>query len=565
MPPLVNDQSQDALPPGVSLAKKKDALPAAKDHATSTAKKDALPAGVSLTRSKDAVPDETPDAAPTVSDVQSQIDHLQNFGTQWKRLSRSQKEAYVKTAPLAQLNVIMDLDKSAMMPGLSISANAPFWSKAGLKKAGYDALGKALRALPAIGGGLGGWGGAVAGTATGIPGGGIGGETLGAGFGGMAGEADRQWIEHLLGWDKNEHYTAQERWKEIGLEGVYNSIAQLMGAGVGKVLGSTPERVGAKIAFAGGLEHGPNALGPSSVSVILPDLITLEKKYPVKNTAGLANLITQLKKDIGQQVDSAYAQRIKQGNQWVSLGNAQASTVDIARRLDNVIHDLSLNPDLNAAAIRQVKRIRLQALKPRTYSQLADWRIALNNEIENFYSLNPGVKRGALSANPELLAKKEVADAIRDITYPQMDRASGHPIGTTRALQTKRGIAMDLQNQVLEHRQKLLTKSAIARGESPLKRGRFTTYMTPGGHPHSVIHRVASVVHAPDVLSDADKRAAAAFGHTLPQKFSRTVSHPAVRRTAAGVPLYAVTPETPTLEELQEEADQNRPVGSTAP
>jgi hypothetical protein len=511
-------------------------------------KNDTLPGG--SPRDDSATAGITPGGA--VGAANQQMQFLQNFKKQWEGLSRSQKEQYVKQLPADQLQLVMNLDKSSMMPDLSVSAAPPRWSVPWFKQKGYDLLGHTLQALPAIGGGLGAWGGGTAGGAVGtIPLGPVGtlpgvvtGEVVGAGIGGGIGESARQGAEHLLGWDKNENYTAAERWKEIGLESVYNSLGQLFGIGLGKAMGSTPERVGAKLAFAGGLGHGADALGPSNVSVILPDLIALEKQMPVKDTKDLANLVTTLKRNIGQQVDMAYARPVMQGGRQVALGKATANTGPLVNRLDGIIQQLSINPDINAAAIREVQKVRAFALTPRTYEQLADWRIRINDEIGSFYEMNPGAKRIAMNTNPDLAAKKELADAIRDVTYPEMDSVSGQPLGTTAVLQKKRGITMEMENQVRTHRKTLLEKSAVAAGESPLKRGNFSVYVTGSGRPGGALHKVKNIVRAPNVLADADTRAASAFGHTLPQKVARAATNPAVRRTAAGASVYPLARDT---------------------
>jgi hypothetical protein len=527
---------------------------------------DTLPSGMSQDGG-DTSP-ATPQQALDTAHQQQQA--TEDFKKKWLGMSRKQKEDYAKGLSADQVGTILDIDNAQHPTGtLEMRAAPPLWSKAGLKQLGYDAMAKVLTALPSIGGIGGAWGGGAMGAGAGtmaLPGvgtvsGEATGQVVGSALGGGTGEAARQGIEHLLGWDEGEYANAGQRWKDIGLETAYNSLSELVGRGVGKALtGGTAagkaERQAAKLAFAGGLEHGANALGPSDLSVILPDLITLEKKFPVRpktGTADLANLIGQLRKNVGAQVDDAYLQTINQGGTQVPLGMAQANTANIANRVNSLLNDLKVNPDINAPAIREVEQVKLLAAKPRTYAQLADWRIRINDEIRSFYEMNPGVKRVAMNNNPELAAKKEVADAIRDITYPEMDLASGHPKGTTAALQKKRGIAMDLERQVLDHRNRLLSKTAIAKGESPLKRGNFSMYVTGSGRPGGAMHKVKSIISAPDVLSDADKRAASAFGRTFPSKTARALAHPVTRRFGQGAAVYALTPGT------------RRPTGAATP
>ena len=74
----------------------------------------------------------------------------------------------------------------------------------------------------------------------------------------------------------------------------------------------------------------------------------------------------------------------------------------------------------------------------RSYSWLFDRRQVLNEELNRFYSLaTPGEQATYLFQHPGFEADKAEADAIRDVIYPQMDRAAQKPAGYYANLATQ--------------------------------------------------------------------------------------------------------------------------------
>ena len=162
----------------------------------------------------------------------------------------------------------------------------------------------------------------------------------------------------------------------------------------------------------------------------------------------------------------------------------------------------------------------MQYSKPETFRNLTDRRIILNENLSAMYSLPPGEQRAYLLAHPELEIDKAEADAIRDVVYPEIDDASGPPLGTTAKLQQRRGAIMGLSNTVQKHLDQLEVKTKTLAGLPVWERGNISTYGTTSGRPGVAVHRLSSLLRTPNPEAAANKRVASAFGHTVGSKIA---------------------------------------------
>ena len=502
---------------------------------------DALPPGFSTTP-----PSGSTQADPLSDEALGKRDQIDvgAFTTKWNSLTRQQKEQLQKgLSPDEQAQLYSALrdahptghvtvspaEKFDMMSAMRNGINDPW-----VRDKAINLIHRATNYLPAAGGTIGSIAGGAAAAPTVV--GEAGGAVAGAALGGAAGEAARQGVEHVMGWDQNDPHSPAQRGKEIGYAAIENTLAELLGQGMGKVMRPTVERAIKKLYYAGGLEHG-DPMEEGALESIFPELQHFEKANPVRDTKGLVDLLSNTRKTIGQQVDLTYASPVQQGGRTVMLGNATANVQPLENAVQNLITDYSKNADLHHGTIKMLNALKTKAARPRTYSQLAQWRIDINNNLRGFYAEHAGANQQALlMSRPDLLAEKKIADAIRDVTYPEMDTAAHLPKGTTAQLQKKRGAAIELEKQAIAHRERLLTESKRVAGAAPLKRGNMSGYVTSKGKAGAGIHRVTSILHAPNVLKDADKRAASAFGHTVPQKIGKPASSRAGVATISAVP-----------------------------
>lgn len=392
--------------------------------------------------------------------------------------------------------------------------------------------------LPTVGGTGGAIAGAAIGEATNPVGGGTYGSVIGAGVGGGAGDAARQFIQHQTGYDEFEdpaNKTLGARAATAAKEGAGQAAAEVVGMGAGKVLRPTLERSIAKLYYAGKIKYG-DPLGQGDLESVIHDLLATEKAGKPGTTVGdFYNVIKETKKDIGREVDNQAALPFNQNGKIVPLGKAEADSTPIVNAINSyatsdpsIVKMAKLNPaGKEAAYLEKVRRESLNFQQtPWTYTELMDRRIKLNSELAPLYSLPAGEQRVYLLENPELAFKKSEADAIRDVIYPQMDRLSGKPMGTTLQLQTKRGSLMSLENQVNEHLAEIKTKARQAKGAPPLEKTNISTYGTSSGKPGLGIHRLQGLVHTPNPEAKADKQVARAFGNTVGTKVRKAVSSP---------------------------------------
>lgn len=407
-----------------------------------------------------------------------------------------------------------------------------------MKSKAYSLLTAGANQLPTVMGALGGMFGGGVGEGLNPAGGGIPGAIIGSGIGGGVGEAARQGIYHTEGLDKYDEKSPKtwgERFKEMGKEGAGQAAGEASGQLLGKWMRPTLERSLAKLAYAGNINHG-KPLGEGDLDKVINDLIATEKQHGKATTVGdFIGVINQTKKDIGQEVDIAMSQPIMQNGKKVMLGKAEADSTPIVNAVNSLLTaDPSITKEaaLNKAGkeASYLATIKKEALKfqqhPWSFEELTSKRIRLNQELAPLYEMSAGDARVYLLEHPDLAIKKAQAEAIRDIIYPQMDRAAGYPLGTTARLQEKRGTLMSLENQVTEHLGKLKTKARQAKGAPSLEKVNISSYGTTGGKPGLAVHRLTGLVHTPNPERAADSQVKKAFGHGFGPNARRIVNTP---------------------------------------
>lgn len=493
-----------------------------------------------------AIPDQSTASSKGGSDSQSRTMNLSDATPlpkndpvvdKWNTLSRSEKDNYFQSLPAAeQARFSSRVGMWNSKEPVNVSAPPATGSIPWMKQKAYALANWGVNQIPNIEGSAGGLAGGLLGEVVDPAGGGIIGGLAGSALGGASGEHHRQQVVDAFHMDPYaDPITPGQHLKNMAVEGGKQAAAEAMGMGTGKILRPTLERSMAKLYYAGNLKHG-DPLGPGDLEKVMNDLVATEKQSGKAVTVrDLYDTIHHTKNDIGQEVDLQYALPITQNGKTVLFGQYHPNPDPIVNAIQS---KLTSDPSVvKLAGINQagpeaayLQRVRQEALNfsqhPWTFSELADRRIHLNNEIQAIYSLPPGEKRMAMLASPDLAYKKAEADAIRDITYPEMDRLSNKPPGTTQALQEKRGALMSLENQVNEHLGNLKTKAKQAQGAPPLEKTNISTYGTSSGKPGFGVHRLQGLVHTPNPEAKADKQVARAFGNTVGTKVRKAISSP---------------------------------------
>ena len=182
----------------------------------------------------------------------------------------------------------------------------------------------------------------------------------------------------------------------------------------------------------------------------------------------------------------------------------------------------------------------------RSYSWLFDRRQVLNEELNRFYSLaTPGEQATYLFQHPGFEADKAEADAIRDVIYPQMDRAAQKPAGYYANLQRKYGSISRVENATKKNLEKLAAKGKVQRGAPMSERTSLSTYASEGGKPGFSLHRLQGVFAQPNPAGNLDTAAKSAFGHSALTKTGSALSSN-VGREVLALPLhYLANPDAP--------------------
>ena len=436
----------------------------------------------------------------------------------------------------------------------------------GIKERALDLVRQGSRYLPDIGGAVGGVVGGIVGTPLDVvsgPAGTVVGAVGGAATGGAAGEALRQGALHATGMDKQDQpQTWGERAGKVGKQAAYQGGAELLGQGAGKLLRPTVARTINKLFAAGGLGKGE----VGELETVIGDLARTEKAAGNKTaTIGqFHDLLNTTKRNVGNEVDLAMAQPVLRNGKMIPLGSAEANVDPIRESIRNLARSHPSNFKWNLSRIKEVLSRSHGYDKPETFKNLTDRRIVLNNNLRGLYSLPKGEQQAYLLAHPSLEIDKAEADAIRDVIYPEMDRAAGKPAGTTAKLQARRGALMSLSSAVEENVKKLQAKTQEMAGSSWYERGHISEYGTTGGRPGLAAHRISAMVHAPNYTAGANRKVASAFGHTgykgIRSKTAKGLSTPAGMEVMTLPVRLLATPDAP-LDAAQEEEEQSPSVG----
>lgn len=479
------------------------------------------------------------DKTPTPS-VNTAVPDDKTLREDWSKLSTDDKNRYFSNLSAEeQVKFGQRVGLFESKEPVSISAHPKMGTIPWMKEKAYGLLGSAVNQLPTVEGTAGGIVGGVVGGAADILGGEWPGAIAGAGIGGAHGEYDRQRLNKLFNLDPYaKPETTRNKIYEIGKQGIEQAGAEIFGQMMGKALRPTLDRSISKIIYAGNLSHGTDVMGSSNVRKVISDLIATEKNGQGKalTVKDLFNVVHSAKSDIGQTVDLQYAlPAVGKNGKTMLLGQVSPNPDPIINAINSKFSSspsvtvlAKINPaGPEAAYLQRLKNEALNYSKHNwTYSELADRRIHLNEEIGAIYALPPGEKRVAMLASPDLAYKQAEADAIRDITYPEMDRLAKQPLGTTRAMQEKRGALMSIENEIHHHLGDLQTKVARAQGANPWDKINASGYITSSGKPGGAVHRVTSLVHTPNALARADKQVAKAFGHGIGPNARRLASTP---------------------------------------
>lgn len=417
-----------------------------------------------------------------------------------------------KLAPERQAWLLDQIKQRHGRPAATVSAAPSPYSWQGIKDKAVTLRDQGIRQLPTIGGIIGGFAGGASGAETGP--GIIATSAAGSAMGGGFGEMLRQRAtEHFHPEDKK--LKTLEGLKKAGVAGLEQGGSELVAGSLGRwfapSLGSTIN----KLFYSADL--GPK----TALEEVMPEIFSQERLTPATTVQEFMDTVKTAKQKIGTEVDTALRTPVLAAGvkgRTAPLASTPADVTPVADQIKNLINAHPSELQMNPARTKAIQQRVSEYATPKTYGWLNDRRIVLNDELNKFYALKtPSDQALYLSQHPYFEIDKAEADAIRDVVYPQMDRAAGKPAGYFEKLQQKRGILKSVENQTREQIDTLKNKSMKSKGAPLLdpSHGYLSTHGNVGMslHPAKLLKK--------DPLKAADKQVARAFVHTPRSKVGK--------------------------------------------
>lgn len=418
-------------------------------------------------------------------------------------------EGYAEDDPKAPSNVPRLLSPEWLARAKTISAHPTKFERqnSGL---GRQFTHRMASYLPTVGGTIGG----IVGTGGGLPTG-PGAALTGAGgaaLGGAAGKSVENNLNRLLGFDAPK--SAMDELKSEGTEALIQGGSELVGGMLTKAVAPSLIKTINKLYYAGKLGE------KEELEVIMPEVLAMEKANPATTLEEFTEVLKKAKNKIGQEVDSEMLNPIVQNGRQVPLAHADADVTPIKAHIESLITKHPSDVKMNPAKINAIRARASKYLQPDTFGNLTDRRIVLNYELNNYNKLSDLEKSQYLVTHPEFEIDKAEADAIRDVVYPQMDKAAGKPAGFTEQLQKRRGALLSTEKQATQNFEKLRKESKWSKGSPP--GDRLHAYGSSHGNI-GVSTKLLSLIRTPDKLSQANKQVSRAFTHTPGSKVGKLI------------------------------------------
>jgi hypothetical protein len=258
-----------------------------------------------------------------------------------------------------------------------------------------------------------------------------------------------------------------------------------------------------KLFAAGNL---PESLHPAEVQAVLPDLANAAPTPP-KTVGDLVKNVDAAKANINNEVGQAMFQ----------LRGKKFSTQPIADAIkSHITPDMEMTKEGQQTAKALTKASNEYADRVWTGEQLHHRRIQANADLSSFYKKGSAAQYGDMNSKIGVIVDKEAGDAIRDIMYPEMDKAVGAPEGYYRGLLTRHGTLIEMGNAVKEQSTALAARTAKIRGGATAGEN-VSLYQSHIGAPGISAHKIQNIFKKPNPLAKANAQVSRAFsGRPVP-------------------------------------------------
>jgi hypothetical protein len=175
----------------------------------------------------------------------------------------------------------------------------------------------------------------------------------------------------------------------------------------------------------------------------------------------------------------------------------------IADRIRSLITPNMQNTEHGREMAGQIKNAAVEFDKPWTLGELDAERMDANSRTHAYEKKNMSDQYAALKGRRSVAIDKAIADGVREMVYPIMDRTAGKPKGYFADLKGRIGSLLELQSNLNEHVKDIHSKSVTASGAPFFERSQFRANVGQSGSPRVWLSNLMSSIHAPDPESRA--------------------------------------------------------------
>ena len=150
--------------------------------------------------------------------------------------------------------------------------------------------------------------------------------------------------------------------------------------------------------------------------------------------------------------------------------------------------------------------------KPLSLDELNRQRIAANGRLYSFENKSDVAQYATAGANSGTAVDRAIANTVRDVVYPEMDRLTGKPSGYFRDLQQRVGNLFRMQSDVKEFAKRLHQETMIGRGSTPLERLHPGAAVSAHGGVHGYVANIPRAIKAPNPEAGANAAIRSAYG-----------------------------------------------------
>lgn len=226
-------------------------------------------------------------------------------------------------------------------------------------------------------------------------------------------------------------------------------------------------------------------------------------------------------KTVGEFVDHVAAAESKLNREYANALGPHANqpgpitpdgTFPVADAILKLKEKLGNTTAQDKAARAYIDHVASEFEKPLTLDELNRQRIAANGRLYSFENKSDVAQYAAAGSNAGTAVDRAIANTVRDVVYPEMDRLTGKPKGYFRNLQNRVGNLFRLQSDAKEYAGKVHQQSMEQRGRTPMERVHKGAAVSAHGGVHGYLSNLPEMFKPSDPEGRANAAIRSAYG-----------------------------------------------------